>query len=249
MTNVIAWPPFTLTGWDIYDSFPRSRSVGIIQGKTRDSSALRTRRLATCIVDGLSSDFSASGYVRMLNRQWGTAPRLTRVNCYSSTWIMASLGETDLRSNFMEWEDGGTELLWTVPSEDLLWSDNLLAFGVPTTDGGFPAISVTGFPANAIIARPSDMVKVRDGAGGEEQSYALGIARTDATGAAVIRLETAISIEGLPSIGENESIVFEAQDVPRSVQTPSGVPAFAWDFVEVFEDEYADGWDEVNPWP
>ena len=42
--------------------------------------------------------------------------------------------------------------------------------------------------------------------------------------------------------------MFEALGVPRAVQGVTGTFGFQWDFREVFEDEYADGWTDVNPW-
>ena len=100
------------------------------------------------------------------------------------------------------------------------------------------------------MARPSELISVTGTAGTSETAYVLTVARSDATGVATIRTDKpeAFTLSGLVSIGQRESIVFEAAGVPRSVQGVTGTFGYQWDFREVFEDEYSDGWTEVDPW-
>lgn len=249
MTDVIAWPPFQLTGWELAEIYPQSRSVGLIEGRPRTSSAQRARRVATANVTGIGTAQDGAGYVRMLNRQWAGKPNLTRVECFSSLWYLAR-GGLDLRNNVLEWTDGVTDLLWTAGGVDLLWGDGAYALeGVPATDDGWFSLTVSGLPPSRIVARPSELISVTDGTT-TETAYVLRTTRSDASGVATIRTDkpTAFTITGLASIGQRESVVFEAASVPRAVQGVTGTFGYQWDFVERFEDEYSDGWTEVNPW-
>ncbi|MAX76557.1 hypothetical protein [Sulfitobacter sp. UBA4523] len=249
MTDVIAWPPFQLTGWELAEVYPQSRSVGLIEGRPRTSSAQRARRVATANITGIGTDQAGAGYVRMLNRMWAGKPNLVRVKCLSSLWYLAG-GALNLRNNVLEWTDDGTDLLWTAGGVDLLWGDGAYALqGEPATDGPWHSLTVSGLPPSRILARPSEVISVTDG-DTKESAYVLTVARSDASGVATIRTDKpeAFTLTGLVSIGQRENIVFEALGVPRSVQGVTGTFGYQWDFREVFEDEYNDGWTEVNPW-
>jgi hypothetical protein len=249
MTDVIAWPPFQLTGWELAELYPQSKSVGTIEGRSRTSSAQRGRRVATANVTGIGTGLDGAGYVRMLNRMWAGKPSLVRVECLSSLWYLAR-GDLDLRNNVLEWTDSETELLWTAGGVELLWGDGAYALsGEPATDSGWYSLTVSGLPPSRIVARPSELISVTDGAT-KETAYVLTVARSDASGVATIRTDKpeAFTLSGPVSIGARESIVFEAQGVPRSVQGVTGTFGYQWDFREVFENEYDDGWTEVDPW-
>lgn len=246
MTDVIAWPPVGLTAWELADSFPQSRSVSLIGGNARTSSALRERRIATATVLGRGIDQAGAGYVRMLNRLWHGKPRLTRVQCLSAIWHLAANG-LDLRSPSLNWDVGSADLLWS-SGESLLWGAGpYVLTGVPGTDAGWPALVVSGLPPSVIVVRPSETVTVR-GSTLTTFSRALTVTRSNAAGVATIRLETAIMFAGAVAIGRAEDIVFEAIDQPRAAMPVRGEWAFSWDFREVFADEYPDGWVEVEPW-
>ena len=255
MTDVIAWPPFQLTGWELAEVYPQSRSVGTIEGRPRTSAAQRGRRVATANVTGIGTDKDGAGYVRMLNRLWAGKPNLVRVECLSALWYLAR-GGLNLQSNIMEWTAGGVPLLWTAGGAAMIWGDGEYdTYGEPATDGGWYSLTVTGLPPSRIVARPSELISVTDGTT-TESAYVMRTTRSDAsgpngkTGTAIIRTDKpeAFTVEGLVSIGQKENIVFEAQGVPRAVQGVTGTFGFQWDMVEVFEDEYANGWTEVNPW-
>jgi hypothetical protein len=250
MTDVIAWPPFQLTGWELAEIYPQSRSVGLIDGRPRTSSAQRARRVATANITGIGKQQAGAGYVRMLNRMWAGKPNLVRVEAHSTLWHMYR-GGYDLRNNVLEWTAGGSDLLWTAGGADLLWSDGAYALsGIPATDGAWYALTVSGLPPSRIVARPSELISVTGTAGTSETAYVLTVARSDASGVAKIRTDKpeAFTLSGLVSIGQSESIVFEAAGVPRSVQGVTGTFGYQWDFTEVFVDEYSDGWTEVDPW-
>lgn len=247
--NVIAWPPFQLTGWELADVFPQSKSVGLIEGRSRTSSAQRARRVATANISGIGTKLDGAGYVRMLNKQWAGEPNLTRVPCLSSLWHLSRSGQ-DLRNNILTWTDDGTEMLWTDDGTELLWGDGQYALsGEPLTDGDWYGLTVSGLPPSQIIARPSELISVSTNAA-TENAFVMKTTTSNADGVATIRTDkaAAFTLTGLVSIGHGEEIVFEAAGVPRSVQGVGQSFGFQWDFREVFEDEYSGGFVEVNPW-
>lgn len=244
--EVVAWPPFAITAWEIYDDFPRSRSVATIQGTPRTSSALLPRRKVTATTRGIGMDRSGAGYVRMLNRRWAGKEQLVRMECASALWRFSPSG-LDLTKRMLEWIMPSTELLWTVGGDDLLWGDGFALFGTVASDGIWPALSVEGLPPNVIVARPSDLIEVSNGST-VQQARALTVARSNGDGVALIRLETAISIGGFVSIGVKETGVFEALEVPRGSQPLSGDWSYQWSLREVFAEEYPGGFVDVDPW-
>lgn len=244
--EVVAWPPFGITAWEIFDNFPQSRSVATIQGSARTSSAMLPRRLVTASTQGIGPDDSGAGFVRMLNRRWAGKPRLVRMECYSALYRFSPSGR-DLAARLLEWVMPSTPVLWTVGGVDLLWGAGDALFGTVATDGIWPALSVEGLPPNVIVGRPSDLIEVTDGST-IQQARAMTVARSNGAGVALIRLETAISINGAVSIGVKETGVFEAQEVPRGSQPLSGDWLYQWNLREVFADEYPGGFTEVDPW-
>lgn len=246
MTNVYAWPPVGLTGWEITKSMPISRSVGIIDGRPRTSSAQRVRRLATAIVSGIGLDAAGAGYIEVLKELMAGGEHLTRMNTAAPIWHLA---RSELKVSILDWTDSGSEMLWSDSGAALDWLDGGHP-GTPTTDDGWPAITVTGLPPDQIVARPSERIVVYIGDSQTaplEYARVLAVARSNASGVATIRLMTAISAAGLVGIGQTESIVFEALDMPRAVQPVAQNWVYTWNFREVFLDEYT-AWTELNPW-
>jgi hypothetical protein len=207
--------------------------------------------VATAIISGIGPDLAGAGYVRMLNRQWAGRPKLVRVDCLSSLWFL-SKGGLDLQNKIMDSMADGVEVLWTADGAGVIMGDGRYpTSGVPVTDGGWHGLTVTGLPPSRLVARPSELISITDINGTIESGYILAAVRSDANRAAVIRTDRSEAFTlsgGLVSIGHSESIVFEAVDVPRAVQGLSGDFSYRWDFEEAFEDEYSDGWTEVNPW-
>lgn len=244
--EVVAWPPFAVTAWDIHDDFPRSRSVAVIQGTPRTSSALLPRRKVTASTRGIGMDRSGAGYVRMLNRRWAGKEQLVRMECYSALWRFSPSGR-DLAARMLQWLMPSTPLLWSAGGVALLWGDDVAPLGVVATDGVWPAISVSGLPPNVIVARPSDLIEVNNGTT-VSQARAMTVARSNSAGVALIRLETAVAFGGYVSIGVKETGVFEALEVPRGSQPLSGDWLYQWSLREVFAEEYVGGFTEVDPW-
>lgn len=249
MRNVYAWPPVGLTGWELHESVPISRSQSLFSGAPVTSSFQRPRRLATAIVPGIGKDQNGAGYVDVLKQLLEGGRHFVRVDCIPALWALAAR-DLDLRRKALRLMQGGTELMFSDGGNTLkLVSSDFALTATPTTNGGWPAIDVTGLPPNMTVARPSQRIRITASNGDTELVTVLAAAQSDGSGAATIRLLSATTLTGSASIGERESIVFEAMGLPRAVQPAAGTFEFTWNFREVFEDEDAEAWAELDPWP
>jgi hypothetical protein len=246
MTNVYACPPWGLTAWELSWNAPGARSQMMFSGKARTSSFQRPHRLATATITGIGSDRNGAGYVENLKRLLDGGEHLVRVEALAPLWVIAA-GRLDLTNAVLEWSAESDDLLWSYSGDDVLFLEGDYGpYGEPTTDGVWPAIQVTGLPANTVVARPSQYLTVTDGET-TQGGHVLAPATSDADGVATIRLFEAVTASGYVTIGGRESIVFEALNMPRSVQPARGTFGYTWEFREVFEDEY-ESWTELNPW-
>ena len=246
MTDVIAWPPVGLVAWEMAWHRPWSRSASLVSGRSYASTAQRARRLVTAHVTGIGADEAGAGYVEMLKALM--IDRGTLLVRMSASAAIPHLARTRLGNARVEWLDGATELLWTDGSADLLWFENDRP-GVAGTVDGWPALTVSGLPPSRIVIRPGEMVTLIDPATDARQtSRALRVTRSDADGVAVIRLLDAMTGTGQVSLGGAESLVLEADGLPRAVQPATGPWAYEWSFREAFADEVPGGFAEVDPW-
>ncbi|GAD55495.1 hypothetical protein MBELCI_1547 [Limimaricola cinnabarinus LL-001] len=235
-----------LTAWELTRSDPVSRSVGLIDGRPRTSSAQRSRRLVTAQVAGIGPDLAGAGYVEMLKDLLAGGANLVRMDCRSVGWhLVPSLG---LQNGVMDWREGAVELVWQAEDGAVMWADGRGMHGAPVVFRGWSALRVEGLPGGMTVARPGDLISITDGAA-TERSRVMAVTRSDAVGVATIRTRDAFTLSGLVSIGGTESIVFEvAGDMPRAVQPVSANWSYDFSLREVFADEYPDGWTERDPW-
>lgn len=245
MTDVIAWPPVGIVGWEVTWHQPVSRSQSLLTGRSLWSSAQRPRRLVTAQVSGTGPQAAGSGYVEMLKEiMQRRNTRLVRVPVQSAVFhgarsrnrnapIYWLAGEADL-----EWEDGASDLLW--------YERDYNAYQF--TFDGWPHLIVNGLPPGQIVVRPGELVTLHDPETGTRQTArAVRIETANEFGNASIRLMDPITGTGQASFGDSESAVMEATDLPRAVQPLTGGWSYDWSFREVFADEF-DGWTEVDPW-
>jgi hypothetical protein len=243
-TNVYAWPPVGLTGWELTVLDPVSESRTLLQGQPVTSGYRARRRAATAVVPMLGPDGANSGYVEMLKR-YLSGVHLVRVECQSAIWFNA---RSRLPNAIGRWLSGSTEGLWLSGSTEGYWSSGS-AYGTAGTVDGWPAVTVTGLPPSQIVVRPHELVRLLAPDEDAQSARAVRVTRSDAAGEAVIRLETALTGAGPISIGDAESVVFKPLGYPRAVQDLQGGGAYTWNFEEAFEDDPVYGtWAEVNPW-
>lgn len=251
--NVYAFPPVGLVGHSWTEDAPVAVSRSLLSGKRYVSAAQRKRRLAHLVVPALSrsGDNAGAGYMEMLKKFLSGGENLVRLHSPAINWnVSAAVLHGSRQSRHLDWTAGGVDLDWTAGGVDLLWYTGTLLTCTVTTDGGWPALAVSGLPANAVIARPGEFLTVfedeADTTG--ETVQAITVARSDGNGDATVRVMTAPSHGGRVNIGTSETAVFEATDMPTPDQPLRGNWTYAWSFREVFADEVAGGFTEVNPW-
>jgi hypothetical protein len=246
MVNVIAWPPVGLTGYMIARADSPSVSRGLLTNARRTTASQARRRAITAVVAGIGTQAAGAGYMAELEEQTDAGRHLLRINARSAIWHLAS-AEYGFRNRLMTWLDGSTDMVWTSGGADLLWGDGEYPLsGVPGTADGWPILTVSGLPPSRIAVRPHERVTVTDGVT-IEGARALRVTSSDGSGVAVIRLSAALTLSGLVSIGETESIVCEVLEWPRAVQPLAQEWALSCGLREVFEAE-TDGFVEVDPW-
>jgi hypothetical protein len=245
-TTVVAWPPVGLTGWGIGRSDGPTVSRGFFTNYRRTTAANVRRRMATCVVPGRNLDGAGAGYMEELKEQIAGGAHLVRVECNSAIWHLRR-ADLEFFSAALSLTAGGVPLTLTSGGAPVLMGVGGAALsGVPGTAGGFPILTVSGFPPNRVVVRPGERVAVRT-ASASEVTRALRVTSSDESGVAVIRLASALTLTGDVNLGGDESIVFEALDLPQAVQPYRGDWAYTWQFREVFSAEVG-GFTEVDPW-
>ncbi len=244
MTNVYAWPPVNWVGsrWSILHPTGQSRSL--LTGARYVSAAQRSRRVAMRKVNALGAARAAGGYMEMLRDLIGGGTGLVRLDSTPVNWHLDQARMIPARTGaIVEWTDGGVETTWTDGGVAMGWISGFVFTGSPTTDGGWPAIAVTGFPPNAIVARPGEYLTI-DG----EAGRVLSLARSDGAGEAVIRLRAAVTSSGRVLLGVQESAAFEVTAFSEPEQPVKGAWFYDLQFLEVFADEVPGGFTELDPW-
>lgn len=247
MTDVIAWPPVGLTAWAFSRVDPVSESRGLIVGNTRTSSALPARRTATLVVGANSASGAGAGYMEVLKRLLEGGRHLIRApHCAMAPRVVIN---SSLQNSVLDLVSGATEMNLT-DGVDEVWMPERSYYGSATTSGGFPAIDVVNLPPGEIVARPGDRVVLLGVDGADDQeAWSLDVATSDGSGDATIRLTSAFTGDGPVSIGGASSVVYKVTGgLPEAVQPLTGDFTYTWSLLEVFEDEYSDGWTEVDPW-
>lgn len=249
--KVVKWPPVGVVGAEWSEVAPVQRSASLITGADYRSAVQRKRRVASLEVSSLSADQMGAGYMEMLKR-WLAGINAVRLTSYPINRHYHAAGDPAARqSQPLTWTSGGDELSWRDGGEDLIWVSGTLITGVAGEAGGFPAITVSGCAPNALVARPGEFLTAWRDASDEEGATAqiTAPARSDASGAAVIRLFDALPAGDYArvNLGSADTGVFYPESLPRSVQPVRGDWTWSWRFREIFEDEVG-GFEEVDPW-
>lgn len=249
MVDVIKWPPVGEVAFEISKVDPVSVSTTLIDGQPRFSRYGRSRRVARTSISGIGPNAAGAGYMEMLKEFLQGGVNLTRVTTYSSIWhFVRASNNAGIENHKLHWTDNTKPLLWTDNSVDLHWwlKDLTVAH---TTDNGWPALRVENLPPNIIVVRPHENISITSIDGLQTQiTKALKVTKSDSSGVAIIRVKDTLTISGQAIIGATEDIVFRPLGLPRAIQPQLGNWQYDWDFVEAFEDEYAEGFTELNPW-
>lgn len=240
MVNVYAWPPVahTQAEWTVVDPVGRSRSM--ITGASYVSAAQRRRRVARLDVSALSLDRNGAGYIEVLKRLLQGGVHLMRLYSTPINWHLDDQAENARRTKPMSWIVPPGEISWTMPAATIAWWTGPGVTMGEALSGN--RVRVTGLPARKVVVRPGEFVAM-----GGATAMVLRPAASDGSGVAILHLVTPVSGSGPIEIGARESGVFEADEMPRSVQPLGQNWRYSWSFTEVFEDERGP-FTEVNPW-
>lgn len=245
--TVYAWPPAAPSSWEWSLVEPLELSRSLLTGRRYASAGQRARRVARLSVGGARDNYG--GYMEALKRLLRGGANLVRLRNYPMTWERIPFATRAAEP--MAWTTGAENLAWQTGTETLTWWTGTVVSGAITTVDGFPAIAVSGLPANTQVILPGEPLTVwpsfvaLDYTAAQART-ALRAATTDANGQATIVLDQAVTITGRVDLGF-ETAVFEAVGLPRTMRTVGQQWAYDWEFVEVFADEVG-GFTEVNPW-
>lgn len=250
--NVYAWPPVAAVGSEWTEIAPVNVSRSLLSGARYVSASERKRRAATLVASSLGKHQMGAGYCEVLKRYLDGGAALVRLNSYPVNWFLDAAGDQSFRQSARrEWTAENSPLGWTTGGSSLLWFSGTQAVGTSTTDEGWPALNITGLPANTLVARPGEFLTVF-GSSGDTEGETIMItspATTDGSGAATVRVLTAPVSGGRVNLGTSDTGVFEVTGgLPRAVQTVKGDWTYNWSFLEVFADEVPGGFAELNPW-
>ena len=241
MPDVYAWPPVQLVGHEYTISRPVSRAEGI-SGRPYFSQSKATRSIVTAEVAGIGSDLAGAAYVEQLKRFLDGKPPFVRVVPLPHVYWRA-VKNLQLRRGQgpVNWSATGVPLDWTSGGVALNWVIGAPVACVAGADV-WPFLDCTGLPPSQPVAYPGELVMA-----GGQTARVIRLVRSDASGAARVYLDQALSSDTV-LIGVRESIAMEILEFPRAVQPVSGRYSYQFDMQEVFEDEFDDGFNEVNPW-
>lgn len=247
--NVIAWPPVGVVASEWTEDAPTQISRSMLSGAEFRSASRRKRRLASLTVSALAGDGTGAGYMEMLKKHLAG---VHAVRLYSPP-INRPLDFEARASSPLGWRfDGGDDIFWeSSPGAPITWLTGRLLIGTTDTTFTFPRIVVSGFPPNALAARPGEFVAAYATAETTTPAVAQAMRTTYASagGVAAIRLFSALPAltDVRVNIGVAESAVFLPDAYPRAQQRVRGDWFYSWSFREVFADEVG-GFTEIDPW-
>lgn len=251
MTNVYAWPPVGRTAFSWAPELPVNVSRSILTGARYVSGAQRKRRYATVTVSHAGLDAAGMGYLAVLRELLAGGIHLVRLNRVAPNGWADALGLAPSRRStpLPLGTTGDADISLTSGGTSLTLFSGRVLRGVASVVSGQAQVAVSDAPPLMIIARPAEMLTlyspITDTVG--TSAMVQTIARSDADGAATVKLLTPLTGSGRVEIGTVESAVFEVTDMPADVQPLDGDWSVTWSFAEVFADE-AGGFTEVNPW-
>ena len=251
--NVYAFPPVRITAYMPWvERAPVNVSRSFFTGARMTSSSQRKRRVTQLVVEGLAGDRDGAGYMENLRILTAGGESLVRLNSRPVNWSRDDCRLRSVRQSApVLWgvaEDADVE--WLDP-DVVPWVSGALLVAVASTDAeGFPAVEITGAPANKIIARAGETVSLFDpiSSVSAQTARVMKTARTDEEGVASIRLMTPLEGSGRLTIGEPETAVFEITSMSEPVQPMAANWSYAVTFSEIFADEVPGGFVEIDPW-
>jgi len=199
------------------------------------------------MVSALSGDRDGAGYSESLKRLLDGGVNLVRLNSPAVNWHLDALSAGGLVTAPVRWEDSEGVMEWTHGGDPLLWFTGPVLVATVTMLDGFAALSVSGLTPGRLVCRAFDVVRVYAAGVSAGTARVVRTVHADNSGVAVIPLHSALPA-GIVSIGDQESAVFEAMDMPRSPQPMGQNWFYQWNFREVLADEIPGDTSELDPW-
>ncbi len=248
MAVIYAWPPVAATARLWTTDIPVSVSENFFDGAVRASGALPVRREAFLSVSGIGCDEMAAGWLENLRILLAGGENYVRLYSGPVNWRQSAAHDGFVRrADVVDLLDEGVDVDLTDDGTAVTIYDGRVLNAVATTDAGFPAISVTGFPPNRLVARPSEFITYQPDSAAPVTVRVLAAAVSDGTGAATIRLMSAVAGAGRINVGVRDTGVFRCTSFPKVPQPDFGDWSIDMQFVEVLPDEYGAA-SEVDPW-
>jgi len=248
MVNVYKWPPVGAISREWTQIAPVSVSRSMITGAEFVTAAQRRRRVAQIEVSAIFSPFEAgAGYMEALKRLLDGGIHLVRLEYYKPGSCHLDVTDGERQGGWVEWVTPPSGFGWIIPPGEFRWFAGVDLPYTVTTDGGLPAIRVTGLPPNALVALPGEFVSVEVD---DEllRFMVVAPASSDGAGVVIIRLTAEPPAGDRVSIGARDTGIFKADALPRAVEPSRGDWSYSWQFTEVFEDEGRGALVEIDPW-
>lgn len=244
MALVYAFPPVGVIAGYWTQEQPTSRSRSLLTGREFVSSAQRKRIVAGLTVHGRRQ--YGGGYLEALWRLLDGGEHLVRLTACRIPWGR-TVDNVSRAGSYFSWTLPSAPIGWVSDGDPFYWFSGAMLTGTIDTSGHFATITVTGLPANAVVALPGEFLTIHL-EGGDEQHMIANEVRSDGSGVAVVNLVSVPTASGRVSFGTYETGVFRLQsDWPRAQRMAGVTDAYSLDFRQVFEDEEA-VFQDVNPW-
>lgn len=222
MTTIYTAPPWRLKSSMPGLIQPTRQSRGVFGGVVLPSSAGPTRRTLALEVSALAGDRDGAGMSESLKRLLDGGLNLVRVTIPPVNWFRDTPGSA--------FDAGGAGWVATV-----------------TTLHGFDAVRLTGRIPGAVVCRAYDLIGSYVSGTLASTARAVATVKAGVDGVAVIPLHSALPA-GVIRIGEAETMVARATQMPESSQPLSSDWVLPWRFEEMLAGEYPGDAAEVNPW-
>lgn len=243
--KIVAFPPVAITAWTPAEYIaPVQRSQSLFTGQRYVSAVAPARRFMSLTVSPLSLDRSGGGYMDRLRQEIDHGVHLVRLTTMPVNWHLDRPAFRDSPVTWIEppgdvtWENGGSPVRWFV-------NGGRVATATGTADD--PSLTVTGLPANVLIARVGELVRVYASDNSSTVAQLRANVTSDPTGQAVARIDRVLA-GGVVSFGDSDTfvaeVVGEIPQVSRRIGQNWEIPL---NFREVLPHEYT-GAVEVNPW-
>lgn len=225
-------PPvkYKQSAWSIDAPISESRSGWTDFNRT---SSFKPKRKKTSVsISAWGNDYTGAGYSENLIYLLDGGANFVRLYSNPVQWFPGVQSDKSERNNEeFNWYDGATLIDW-----DVTWLDGTY---LECTVTGTNQITITGLPANQIVARPAEYVTVYPGGTGEIHRV-FTVSKSNAAGVAVITLFTTPTGAGRVSLGDSDTGIFRVLGIPYVSNTAGNDYTYDFSFIEVLSTDNAD---------